>query len=147
IFCGRGITKSIHTNGNDEGINCIKEMLDTPFNGLCFTNLVDFDMIFGHRNDINGYAQAMTKFDKFLGYMIENQKENDLYIITADHGCDPSTPSTDHSREYIPILVFGKAVAKNNYFGIRSSFSDIAATICDFLHVSSPNNGKKIEVF
>ncbi|MEG2003387.1 MAG: phosphopentomutase, partial [Clostridia bacterium] len=77
IFCGRGITKSIHTNGNDEGINCIKEMLDTPFNGLCFTNLVDFDMIFGHRNDINGYAQAMTKFDKFLGYMIENQKEND----------------------------------------------------------------------
>lgn len=133
LFSGRGMTKMIHTNGNEDGINqTIKEMGgDTK--GLIYTNLVDFDMLYGHRNNIEGYAKALEYFDSKLPEIIAKMKENDMLIITADHGNDPSTPSTDHDREYIPILVYGKQVKENVDLGIRDTYADISATILDIL--------------
>jgi phosphopentomutase len=141
VFSGRGITESHHTSGNAEGIECIKQLQKKDFCGLCFVNLVDFDQLYGHRNDIDGYAKAMTEFDKALDDVFANMREDDLYIVTADHGCDPATPSTDHSREYIPIICFGKRV-KPGFFGRRSTFSDIGCTVCDYLGVPRPANGR-----
>ncbi|MDD4124973.1 MAG: phosphopentomutase [Eubacteriales bacterium] len=141
IFSGRGITKSYHTSSNAEGIGYIKQLQHEDFCGLCFVNLVDFDMIYGHRNDIDGYARALSEFDAALGEITENQQENDLYIITADHGCDPATPSTDHSREYIPILCFGNGI-KPVPIGTRDTFADIGCTVCGFLGTDYPENGK-----
>jgi phosphopentomutase len=102
------------------------------FNGLCFINLVDFDMTYGHRNDVAGYARALTAFDAWLGEFIPTLREDDLLIITGDHGCDPSTPSTDHSREYTPMLAYGKKICKNKNLGTRNSFADIGATILEY---------------
>ena len=115
--------------------------MEKDFCGLCFVNLVDFDQLYGHRNDIDGYAKAMTEFDKALDDVFADMREGDLYIVTADHGCDPATPSTDHSREYIPIICFGKRV-KPGFFGRRSTFSDIGCTVCDYLGVPRPANGR-----
>ncbi len=108
IFAGVGITEAYRTANNTEGMSKTLEMLDKDFNGLCFTNLVDFDMLYGHRNDVDGYAKAIAEFDNWLPSFIDKMQETDLLIITADHGCDPSTPSTDHSREYVPVLIYGK---------------------------------------
>ena len=130
IFAGSGITESIRTTGNSNGMEVTMKMLEKEFTGLCFVNLVDFDMLYGHRNDIDGYARAITEFDKWLEGFIGKLKEEDLLIITADHGCDPSTPSTDHSREYIPILMYGKNVEPRN-LGIRKTYADIAKTVLD----------------
>ena len=130
IFAGSGITESIRTTGNSNGMEVTMKMLEKEFTGLCFVNLVDFDMLYGHRNDIDGYARAITEFDKWLEGFIGMLKEEDLLIITADHGCDPSTPSTDHSREYIPILMYGKNVEPRN-LGIRKTYADIAKTVLD----------------
>ncbi len=102
------------------------------FNGLCFVNLVDFDMVYGHRNDIAGYARAMTEFDARLGELLPFLREDDLLMITADHGCDPSTPSTDHSREYTPMLAYGDKLKKGVDLGTRESFADIGATILEW---------------
>ncbi len=131
LFSGRGITRSIHTNGNTDGIEKTIYEIKNAKEDLIFVNLVDFDMLYGHRNNIEGYARALEEFDRKLPEIIENLRKNDILIITADHGNDPSTPSTDHNREYIPILVYGKTLKQNIDLGIRETYSDISATILD----------------
>ena len=135
IFAARGFTESHPTVSNADGMQKTAKIAERDFSGLCFTNLVDFDMTYGHRNDIKGYANAMSEFDAWLGGFLEGMKENDLLIITADHGCDPSTPSTDHSREYTPMLMVGKGVKAGRDLGTRSTFADISATILEYLGV------------
>ncbi len=132
IFAGAGVTESYPTTGNEDGCNKTVELMKRDFDGLCFINLVDFDMVYGHRNDIGGYAAAMSAFDKRLGEMLPLLREDDILIITADHGCDPSTPSTDHSREHTPMLIYGEHIKPGVNLGTRSSFADIAATILDW---------------
>lgn len=136
IFAGRGITESYRTASNSEGMERATELLKKDFTGLCFVNLVDFDMKYGHRNDVFGYAQALTDFDKSLKIFIENMLEDDVLIITADHGCDPITPSTDHSREYVPMLIYGSCVKAGVNLGTRASFSDISATVLEIFNVN-----------
>lgn len=114
IFDGRGITKAIRTKNNMEGIDAALCAMQEDFSGLCFINLVDFDMLYGHRNDVDGYAAALTAFDKRVPELLGALREGDVLMITADHGCDPGTPSTDHSREYIPFLVYGKNIEPKN---------------------------------
>lgn len=133
LFVGRGITKKIHTEGNADGIEKTIEEIKQNTVGLIYTNLVDFDMLYGHRNNIEGYAKALEYFDSKIPEIIESMKETDILIITSDHGNDPSTPSTDHSREYVPILVYGKEVKENVDLGIRLTYADISATILDIL--------------
>ncbi len=128
IFAGRGMTETIRTANNDEGMASTAAVAARDFCGLCFTNLVDFDMVYGHRNDVEGYARALTRFDRWLSEFLCHMREEDLLLITADHGCDPSTPSTDHSREYTPLLMYGQKVKPGNY-GTRKTFADIAATV------------------
>ena len=135
LFSGRGITKEIHTQGNQDGIDKTIEEIKKEGEGLIFTNLVDFDMLYGHRNNIEGYAKALEYFDSKLPDIIETMKETDLLVITADHGNDPSTPSTDHSREYIPILLYGKNIKENSNIGPRETYADIGETILDILNM------------
>lgn len=141
IFNGKGINKYVKTANNQEGINQTIEAIKTDFEGLIFTNLVDFDMLFGHRRDIPGYANALMEFDARLPEILEALKDDDLLIITADHGNDPSAPGTDHTREYIPILNYGNQINKGLNLGVRSSFADIAATISDALQVPLETTG------
>ena len=135
IFAGKGISESNRTTSNTHGMQVTGELLKRDFHGLCFVNLVDFDMKYGHRNDVAGYAAAATEFDEFLGGFLKEMREDDVLLITADHGCDPSTPSTDHSREYTPMLICGKGIKSGVDLGIRSSFSDISATVLEFFGV------------
>lgn len=135
IFAGKTFTKSVKTLDNKDGMQKLKEIAKTSFNGLCFANLVDFDSKYGHRNDADGYAKAISYFDEFLGEFMNELQGCDLLIITADHGCDPNTPSTDHSREYVPMLVYGKNVSANVNLGVRESFSDISATILEYFNL------------
>ena len=137
IFAGRGFTESYPTVSNDDGCNRSIEMMKRDFNGLCFINLVDFDMVYGHRNNLEGYARAMTTFDEKLGEMLPLLREDDLLIITADHGCDPSTPSTDHSREYTPMVAYGAGVKGGVNLGTRESFADIGATVLEWFGEST----------
>lgn len=132
IFNRRGITKIDHTKNNREGIQATLKYLDTDYDGLLFVNLVDFDMLYGHRNNPNGYAEALEYFDKYLPDMMDKLKEDDILIVTADHGCDPTTPGTDHTREHIPILVYGKNLRKGVNLGVRETFADIAATVAEY---------------
>ena len=141
LFSGRGIDKAIHTNGNANGIEKTIEEINKDTKGLIFTNLVDTDMLYGHRNNIEGYARALEYFDSKLPEIMSKMKENDMLIITGDHGNDPSTPSTDHSREYTPILIYGKNIKENVNLGIRSTFADISATILDMLDLPKLENG------
>lgn len=141
IFAGDGITKYVYTTGNEDGINKTLEYMDEDFNGLCFTNLVDFDMLYGHRRDVDGYAKALTYFDECLPKIINKLKDDDVLMITADHGCDPAyTKTTDHTREYIPLLMYGKNIEPVNY-GTRSTFSDIAATILHMFDIEGNISG------
>ncbi|MDD4503835.1 MAG: phosphopentomutase [Clostridiaceae bacterium] len=133
IFAGVGITEAVHTKNNMEGMDKTLEYMETDKKGLIFTNLVDFDMLFGHRNDVSGYAQALMEFDARLPEIFSAMKDSDALIITADHGCDPTTDSTDHSREYIPVLVYGKHIRQDVNIGTRTSFSDIGTTVLDLL--------------
>lgn len=133
LFAGRGLTESNPTKGNTEGISKTIEMMDRDFNGLCFTNLVDFDMKYGHRNDIEGYNTAMHEFDDALGTILNKLKDDDLLIITADHGCDPSTPSTDHSRECIPLLIYGDGYKIPSNMGELTGFNNIAGIVLSAL--------------
>ena len=144
IFGGKGLTESVKTKSNEDGINVTKRLIDKDFNGLCFVNLVDFDMVYGHRNDVLGYTNALNYFDKNLGEMLDNLRDGDVFIITADHGCDPSTPSTDHSRESVPLLIFGKGVAPINLGG-RESFADLAKTIADMFNIENSLDGKSFK--
>lgn len=131
LFSGRGITRAIHTSGDADGIEHNIQALKKTNYDLIFTNLVDFDMLYGHRNNIEGYARDLEYLDSKLPEIIDLLREDDILIITADHGNDPSTPSTDHSREYIPLLVYGKNLKKNINLHTRETFADIAATILD----------------
>lgn len=133
LFSERGITKTIHSNGNEDGIEKTIEQIKQDTQGLIYTNLVDFDMLYGHRNNIEGYAKALEYFDSKLPEIIKQLKTTDILIITSDHGNDPSTPSTDHDREYIPILIYGEQIKQGIDLGIRSTFADISATILDIL--------------
>ena len=142
IFAGQGITKAVHINGNNDGVDRTIEWMKDDFSGLLFTNLVDFDMLYGHRNDIEGYARAIQKFDDRLPEIMDAMNEEDILIITADHGCDPTTASTDHSREYVPLLVYGKHINKGSNLKTRESFADIAATVAEYLGVDAQIEGK-----
>jgi len=135
IFAGSGITDKIPSKRNFQGVEKIIAQMKMDFEGLVFLNLVDFDMLYGHRNDVDGYAKALAEFDKALPWIRSMLKQDDILIITADHGCDPSTASTDHSREYVPLLVYGERI-KNINLGTRSGFSDVAAFILDYFDVS-----------
>ena len=135
IFAGSGMTKTVRTANNGEGIDRTLEWMKEDFEGLCFTNLVDFDMVYGHRNDMDGYAKALTYFDERLPELVAGLKEDDLLIITADHGCDPATPSTDHSREYVGLVAIGPKVKTGVNLGTRESFADTGATILEYLGV------------
>lgn len=142
IFNGVGVDNRVPTVNNDDGMDkTINIVKNKDFEGLCFVNLVDFDMLYGHRNDIDGYADALTRFDVRLGELMENLKDDDILILTADHGCDPKTPSTDHSREYVPILVYGNKIKENINLGVRNSFCDISETVLDIFKLSC-NMGK-----
>ena len=132
IFAGRGFTESYPTVSNSDGCDKSIAIMDRDFKGLCFINLVDFDMVYGHRNNLEGYARAMTDFDKRLGEMLPKLGDEDILIITADHGCDPATPSTDHSREYTPMVITGKSIKGGVNLGTRDSFADIGATVLDY---------------
>ena len=134
IFAGVGITENRGTNkDNLDGILKTIEALKEDSKGLIFTNLVDFDMKYGHRRDPKGYKLALEEFDNYLPQMMENMKENEILLITADHGCDPTYKGTDHTREYVPVLVYGKNMNKNINLGTRNSFAEIAATIEELL--------------
>ena len=141
LFVGRGISRAIHTNGNTDGIEKTIDEIKNSNEEMIFVNLVDFDMLYGHRNNIEGYAKALEEFDGKLPEIINNLRDNDILIITADHGNDPSTPSTDHNREYVPILIYGKQLKQNIDLGIRKTFSDISATILDLFDLPALENG------
>lgn len=137
IFAGSGITEYTYTKGNADGMNKTSDYLDKDFNGLCFVNLVDFDMNYGHRRDVDGYASALTEFDIWLSEFMLKLKDEDLLIITADHGCDPAfTKTTDHTREFVPVIVYGKNMKPVN-LNTRNGFCDIGKTVCDFLEVDN----------
>lgn len=141
IFAGSGITEFVRSSGNEEGIEQMIAYGDKEFHGLCFVNLVDFDSKYGHRNDVEGYGKALSYFDSQLPRMLEKLKDEDLLIITADHGCDPATLSTDHSREYVPVVVAGPSVKKGVCIGTRESFADTGATVLAWLGVSERTAG------
>ncbi len=132
IFAGQGITESFKTKSNADGFNKVLEMQNRDFDGLCFVNFVDFDSVFGHRNDVLGYTQALNEFDVFLGEFLNGMRENDVLIITADHGCDPSTPSTDHSREDVPFILYDKKLKSEN-LGTINGFDYVSKTVKDIL--------------
>lgn len=141
IFGGRSITDGVRTAGNEEGIERTLERMQDTFEGLCFTNLVDYDMLYGHRNDVPGYAKALMYFDSRLPELLAGLREDDILMITADHGCDPSTPSTDHSREYTPLLIAGPRIRRGVNLGTRNSFADIGASILNYLGISQQISG------
>ena len=142
IFAGQGLTEYVYNKSNANGMEHTDNFADKDFTGLCFVNLVDFDMVFGHRRDAAGYAQALSEFDAWLGNFLPKLGKEDLVIITADHGCDPGySATTDHTREYVPLLVLGKAV-KPTDLGTRACFADIAATVADLLNVNLDTPGK-----
>ena len=139
IFAGKGVTDFVRTEGNADGIEKTLNWMDRDFHGLCFINLVDYDMLYGHRNDVDGYAKALTYFDEKLPEILAKMREEDILMITADHGCDPITPSTDHSREYTPLLMVGKRIEAGVNYGTRRSFADIAATILNYFGITKEN--------
>lgn len=145
IFANKGITRAIHTKNNQDGIDATIEAMKEDSSGLIFTNLVDFDMLYGHRNDVEGYANALKHFDSYLSKIKETMKDDDVLIITADHGCDPTTPSTDHSREYIPIIFIGKQIADNRNFGTLDTFACIGKTILDIFDIENDIDGYSIK--
>ncbi len=145
IFVNKGITRSNHTTNNEEGIEATIQAVKEDFEGLIFTNLVDFDMVYGHRNNVQGYADALMYFDKKLHEIIAALNDEDVLIITADHGCDPTTESTDHSREYIPLIFYGKNIKANNNLGILDSFASIGKTVLDIFDVENDLEGKSVK--
>ncbi|MDL2238067.1 phosphopentomutase [Christensenellaceae bacterium OttesenSCG-928-K19] len=140
IFAGSGVTEQVKTTSNRDGMEKTIDCVKKEFRGLCFVNLVDFDMLYGHRNDIDGYAKAVSEFDAQLAELLPLLSDNDMLIITADHGCDPGTPSTDHSREYVPMLVYGKKVRQGVDLGTRGSFADIAAAVLEVFGIEKLQN-------
>ena len=142
IFNGRGITDTVYIHGNMDGVDKTLDFMKEEFTGLIFTNLVDFDMLYGHRNNVEGYAAALKEFDSRIPEILNNLKDDDILIITADHGCDPTTVSTDHSREYVPLLVYGKKLKSGMNLGTRASFVDMAQTIAEIFGTGTDYSGK-----
>ena len=145
IFNGQGITEAIHTKDNMHGVDETINYINKDNNGLIFTNLVDFDSKFGHRRNVEGYKEALEEFDARIPEIINAMKDEDILIINADHGNDPTYKGTDHTREYIPVLVYGKNIKENTNLGIRKSFADIGATVADLLNVKMPKNGQSFK--
>lgn len=144
IFAGKGITEYTYTTGNEDGIEKTLEYLEHDFEGLCFVNLVDFDSLYGHRRDVDGYARALTYFDSKLPEILGKLREDDILMITADHGCDPAyQASTDHTREYTPFIMYGAKVKPAN-LGTRDTFADIAATVLDYFELKPGPTGKSM---
>ena len=135
IFAGKGISDMVRTKNNMDGVDKMLDYSKEDFEGLCFVNLVDYDMLYGHRNDVEGYAKALTEFDERMPEIQAMLKDDDILMITADHGCDPITPSTDHSREYTPLIMYGKNIKEGVNLGTRKSFADIAATILEYFNL------------
>lgn len=145
IFAGKGLNECNYTVSNNDGMTKTLDMeKNKDFTGLCFVNLVDFDMKYGHRNDVDGYANAATEFDVQLKEFVAGMRKDDMLIITADHGCDPSTPSTDHSREYTPMIIFGDMIKENHSIGTRPTFADIGATVLDAFDINGEIKGTSI---
>ncbi len=144
IFAGKSLRQSNPTKSNADGMKKTQEAAKEDFNGLCFVNLVDFDMVYGHRNNAEGYAKALTEFDTWLGEFLKQLKDEDILIITADHGCDPITESTDHSREYVPLLIYGKKVKSVN-LGTRKTFADIGKTVADIFGIDGDIKGESFK--
>lgn len=142
IFAGEGITYATHTKSNEDGIKKTIELIKQPNHGLIFTNLVDFDMKWGHRNDPVNYGKGLEEFDSYLPQIIEAMNEDDLLIITADHGCDPTTPGTDHTREYVPLIAYSKMFNGARDLGTRKSFADIGQTICEIFDLPALKIGE-----
>lgn len=145
IFAGKSISDTVRIQNNVDGMEKTLAIMEEEFKGLCFVNLVDFDMIYGHRNDVDGYAKAATVFDRQLEEFVSKMKDSDILMITADHGCDPGFRGTDHSREYVPFLVYGKDIKAGVNLGTRSSFADIAATIQDIFEVEQKTKGESFK--
>ena len=142
IFAGRGLSEYVYTASNAEGMARTDEYAARGFRGLCFVNLVDFDMLYGHRRDVDGYARALTEFDRWLGDFLPKLGPEDALILTADHGCDPAyTATTDHTREYVPMLAYGPGLRAVN-LGTRRSFADLAATVAALLGIDFPCDGR-----
>lgn len=142
VFAHRGITCSNHTTDNRSSMKFTIDLLEKDFNGLIFTNLVDFDSKYGHRNDPAGFATALEEFDAMLPCLLDKMQASDMLIITADHGCDPTTESTDHSREYVPLLVYGSVLQQGVNLGVRDSFADVAATLAEIFRLPIASNGR-----
>ncbi len=138
IFAARSTGKAVYTKGNNDGMHALTAAADEDFTGLCFANLVDFDMLYGHRNDVDGYAAALSAFDAWLSTFLPKLGKEDCLLITADHGCDPGFPGTDHTREYVPLLVYGENI-RPAALGTRRTFADIAATVRDFFDLPEGN--------
>ncbi len=141
IFAGKGISETTSITSNTDGMDQTLAIMDKDFHGLCFVNLVDFDMVYGHRNNIEGYAQAATEFDVQLGQFMEKMQPDDVLMITADHGCDPGYPGTDHSRECTPLLVYGDRIGENRNLGTRKTFADIGAAVLELLGLENTTDG------
>jgi phosphopentomutase len=141
LFAGRGITRAVHTKNDDEGVDAVSSEMASTARGLIFANLVDFDTLYGHRNDVPGYAANLERFDARLKDLLPRLRHDDLMVITADHGNDPTTPSTDHSREHVPLLVAGPSVKAGVDLGARATFADLGQTIADNFRVGPMQHG------
>ena len=141
LFAGRGITRALHTANDDEGMDYVEREMSAIAGGLIFANLVDFDTVYGHRNDVEGYGRNLERFDARLSDVLPRLRADDLLIITADHGNDPSTPSTDHSREYVPLLAVGRHVRAGVDLGTRRTFADVGQTLADLFGVAPLAHG------
>lgn len=142
IFCGRGVTEAVHTKDNMDGVDKTLEYMNENKKGLIFTNLVDFDMKWGHRNDPESYGRGLEAFDERLSEILSAMKDTDVLFITADHGCDPTVPGTDHTREYVPFLAYGKALKENVNLGTRMCFADMGQTVSEIFGVEKIKNGE-----
>jgi phosphopentomutase len=140
------MTKAVHTTSDDHGMDVVMQELDVTDRGLIFVNLVDFDTKYGHRNDVPGYAANLERFDARLAQLLPALRETDLLVVTADHGNDPGTPSTDHSREYVPVLLFGAAVQAGLDLGTRKTFADLGQTIAHIFSAGPLKNGTAIDL-
>ena len=142
LFANQGITSCVHVKDNDEGISQIITSMKSVGHGIILANLGDFDTLYGHRNNPRGFANALETFDHRLPEILDSAQPNDVLFITADHGCDPTTPGTDHSREYVPLLVWGPNLRKGVNLGTRSTFADLGATLASLLGIRQPQVGK-----
>lgn len=142
LFAGRGIARAIPTTSDADGMRALEAVMEQPGGGLIFLNLVDFDTVYGHRNDVAGYAENLERFDQRLGEVLSRLRDDDLLVVTADHGNDPTTPSTDHSREYVPVLLFGTGVARDLDLGTRETFADLGQTLAVNFGVPALSHGR-----